>query len=136
MRSRGRSWLLTGTTALTMGAGLGVVGAGSPAGAAHPLAGTYEIVTSVTFPSAATYTCELILNAGGKAKIPTGGDCNGVTKGHWSLKGSTVTIKLFHKEDVYVGKVNNAGFSSAFKPGTYSQIDPTATGTWYAKYQS
>ncbi len=44
-----------------------------------------------------------------------------------------MTIKLYHNEDVYVGKVTNAGFSNAFKPGTYSQIDPTANGTWYTK---
>jgi hypothetical protein len=137
MRNRGRSWLLAGTMALTMGVGLSVVGAGSPAGASHPLAGTYELFVTITSDTPTFYyTCPMILKSDGKSVFPVSTECPDKVTGHWSATGSAVRITNYHNEDVFTGKVSSKGFNTAFHPGTYSQIDPTANGTWYAKYQS
>jgi hypothetical protein len=137
MRSRGRSWLLAGTMALTMGAGFSVVGAGSAVGASHPLTGTYELFVTITSDSPTfSYTCPMILKPGGKSVFPASTQCLDKVTGHWSVTGSAVRVTNFHNEDIFTGKVTSKGFNTAFHPGTYSQIDPTATGTWYATYQS
>ena len=137
MRSRGRSWLLAGTMALTMGVGFSVVGAGSSVGASHPLAGTYELFVTITSDTPTfSYTCPMILKPGGKSIFPASTECADKVTGHWSVTGSAVRVTNYHNEDIFTGKVTSKGFDTALHPGTYSQIDPTATGTWYAKYQS
>ena len=137
MRSRGRSWLLAGTMALTLGVSISIVGAGSPVGASHPITGTYELSVTITSDNPPySYSCPMILKAGGKSVFPVSAECPDKVTGHWSMTGSAIRITNFHNEDVFAGKVTSNGFNIASHPGTYSQIDPTANGTWYSKLQS
>ena len=91
---------------------------------------------TITATPAFNYTCPMILKPGGKSVFPVSAECADKVTGHWSVTGSAVRVSNYHDEDVFTGKVTSKGFNTAFHPGTYSQIDPTATGTWYAKYQS
>jgi hypothetical protein len=136
MRSRGRSWILAGAMAVSTGVGCSLVAVAPPAGATHPLAGKYELFWTITSPSPASYTCTLVLNSDGATKILASTACGPVTKGRWSVTGTAVTIKLYHDEDIFTGKITAGGFNNSFHQGTYSQTDPNAQGTWYAKYQS
>lgn len=78
----------------------------------------------------------MILKSNGKSVFPASTECPQTVTGHWSATGAAVRITNFHNEDDFTGKVTSKGFNTSFHPGSYAQIDPTATGTWYAKYQS
>lgn len=71
MRSRGPSWLLAGTMALTMGVCFSAIGAASRVGASHPLAGTYELFVTISSNTPPfSYTCPMVLKSDGSRYFP------------------------------------------------------------------